>query len=163
MRRREPKPSAWTQQLGPRDALIGLGVIACFILVLAPIVHNELERDATKQAQLAVRNLAGALPLIADLPSSDQVLLAGDGPMPHVAGGASTQPLGSALKPPRRVGRDPWGNAYLVLRFDPSSPEDLWVLSAGPDGQVQTTRNSRQPKGDDVGLRVRVPTAPGRN
>jgi len=60
------------------------------------------------------------------------------------------------------VGADPWGNAYLVNadQFNTTSP--LWIVSAGPDGIVQSNPGSDScadksatPPGDDVCLRVK--------
>ncbi|MEQ8766288.1 MAG: hypothetical protein RL885_20405 [Planctomycetota bacterium] len=145
-------------ELRTREATTGLAVILGFIALLAPIVANELEHDADKQARLAVRHLAGALPLLGDVSADGHVVYAGEGSLPRVGRGhPQPQPLGSALLPPRRIERDPWGRAYVVLRFDPSAPEELWVLSAGPDGAIQTDASAEDAAGDDVGLRVRVP------
>ena len=51
---------------------------------------------------------------------------------------------------------DPWGNAYLVNTrglFD--DRERVWVLSAGPDGIVDTSPSSRETRGDDIGRILR--------
>jgi type II secretory pathway pseudopilin PulG len=46
---------------------------------------------------------------------------------------------------------DPWGNAYLVNADGWVEPgEQAMVLSAGPDGVVQTTPWARRPAGDDL-------------
>ena len=53
---------------------------------------------------------------------------------------------------------DPWGHAYLVNTrglFD--DREQVWVLSAGPDGIVDTSPSSRETRGDDIGRVLRRP------
>jgi prepilin-type N-terminal cleavage/methylation domain-containing protein len=58
---------------------------------------------------------------------------------------------------------DPWGRPYLVTvrsgwSSDTVADRGIWVLSAGPDGCVQTTAydyNAR-PVGDDIGWLVRM-------
>ena len=57
-----------------------------------------------------------------------------------------------------QVNADPWGNAYVVNRGAADlSTSTIWVLSAGPDGTLQTPfdGSSASPLGDDLGRRVR--------
>jgi general secretion pathway protein G len=63
-----------------------------------------------------------------------------------------------------KVGTDPWGNKYLVniKNADPadSSPKVVWVLSAGPNGKIETDPNSATdigpvPGGDDIAIRIK--------
>jgi hypothetical protein len=55
-----------------------------------------------------------------------------------------------------RLAADPWGHAYVVARTAPGDADpDLWVLSAGPDGVLDTILPTDRPAGDDVGLPVR--------
>lgn len=47
---------------------------------------------------------------------------------------------------------DPWDRAYVVT---PSTEGDSpWILSAGPNGVIETDRLSRTIRGDDVGVRL---------
>jgi len=51
------------------------------------------------------------------------------------------------------VPADPWGRAYVVtITGFHSSSERPWVLSAGPDGKLETGPHSNEPVGDDVGI-----------
>ncbi len=56
---------------------------------------------------------------------------------------------------------DPWGRSYLINARDLTStavpPIPVWVLSAGPNGVVETNiaAGTTVPGGDDVGFRVR--------
>ncbi len=81
--------------------------------------------------------------------------------------GSLVERLGQRLRP--GVGSDPWGNRYTVnvRGFDdrsmPSAPAGtgaaIWVLSAGPNGIIETPFTQRADRarlgGDDVGARVR--------
>ena len=63
-----------------------------------------------------------------------------------------------------RLTEDPWGNRYLVniKNADPNdaSPKVVWVLSAGPNGKIETdptplADSGPVPGGDDIVVRVR--------
>ncbi len=57
------------------------------------------------------------------------------------------------------AGPDPWGNRYIVNVGARVGGEAVWVISAGPDGVIETPY--RQPPatarlaGDDVGVRIK--------
>jgi hypothetical protein len=66
----------------------------------------------------------------------------------------------------QEIAPDPWGHRYLVNvgAIDRSAAADssagaLWVLSAGPDGIIQTPFDQAGPdatlRGDDIGVRLR--------
>lgn len=52
---------------------------------------------------------------------------------------------------------DPWGRQYVcnVRNFHPGQNGPVWVLSAGPDGIIQTRTNQRTVQGDDIGFLLR--------
>ena len=53
-----------------------------------------------------------------------------------------------------RVPIDPWGRAWVVS-FDPSrTREPVVIVSAGPDGVLNTTPTEAAITGDDVGIVV---------
>jgi general secretion pathway protein G len=55
------------------------------------------------------------------------------------------------------AGADPWGNTYLVgsKNFDDPAGKPVWILSAGPDGILQTGINDDALSNDDIGIRVK--------
>ena len=60
------------------------------------------------------------------------------------------------------VPQDPWGNKYIVNvgKFDPAVAKATWVLSAGPDGNIDTASDASSTAtvaaaGDDIIARVR--------
>jgi general secretion pathway protein G len=55
---------------------------------------------------------------------------------------------------------DPWGNAYLINAFNFGTTGPVWVISAGPNGVLETgagsqTLNDVVVGGDDIGVRIR--------
>ena len=57
---------------------------------------------------------------------------------------------------------DPWGSKYLVNigKLDPSVSKGVWVLSGGPDGNIETAADASNTSsiaagGDDIIARVR--------
>jgi general secretion pathway protein G len=54
------------------------------------------------------------------------------------------------------ISPDPWGNFYLVntpAMLATSGP--IWIISAGPNGNLETNADSATLVGDDVGIRLR--------
>jgi general secretion pathway protein G len=51
---------------------------------------------------------------------------------------------------------DPWGNAYVInANGFPVQGRQVWLISAGPDGKIDTPSNSETIQGDDVGTRIK--------
>lgn len=55
------------------------------------------------------------------------------------------------------VEADPWGNAYITnaKNFDANPAVPVWIISAGPDGKLDTPANSETPVNDDIGIRIK--------
>ncbi|OGW25222.1 MAG: hypothetical protein A2X59_12550 [Nitrospirae bacterium GWC2_42_7] len=54
-----------------------------------------------------------------------------------------------------RITADPWSNAYMMNSKDFATVgAPVWIISAGPDGQLQTSNADATVSGDDVGLRL---------
>jgi general secretion pathway protein G len=49
---------------------------------------------------------------------------------------------------------DPWGNAYIVDASSMGTQNPVWILSAGPNGKIETNKNSQNLGGDDIGIRL---------
>jgi prepilin-type N-terminal cleavage/methylation domain-containing protein len=51
---------------------------------------------------------------------------------------------------------DPWGNAYIINTdgLVPDSGKMVYVLSAGPNGVIETPANANSLVGDDIGHRI---------
>ena len=54
------------------------------------------------------------------------------------------------------VEADPWGNQYVLGANNFNTVSDpVYVLSAGPNGTLETPINSTALGGDDIGLRIK--------
>lgn len=55
-----------------------------------------------------------------------------------------------------QAGLDPWGNAYVVnaSKFSVAN-SPVWILSAGPNGQIDTPADSKFIKDGDIGMRLK--------
>jgi len=60
-----------------------------------------------------------------------------------------------------RRGLDPWGRSYVIflqgireVAFDPTfdTPFKMWILSAGPNGKLETIPTEDHVRGDDMGI-----------
>ncbi len=56
----------------------------------------------------------------------------------------------------QRVDRDPWGYALMadLQFFRREQEEKTWVLSPGPNGELETSASDRQLVGDDIGVLI---------
>jgi hypothetical protein len=50
---------------------------------------------------------------------------------------------------------DAWGRCFLLNAGDPASSGPIWLLSAGPNGLIDTPPDAAALSGDDIGGRVR--------
>ncbi len=49
-------------------------------------------------------------------------------------------------------GSDSWGRSIVAHVGGFESDETTWILSAGPDGILETQPSDREPRGDDIGV-----------
>ena len=95
----------------------------------------------------------------AGIPAGTPVL-AGPGDHPRAIderwGGTATFPLVRVLGTSPLIPPDPWGNAYLA-KAGPGQSDALWVITAGPDGILQTPFSAAgdRASGDDRIARIR--------
>jgi general secretion pathway protein G len=52
------------------------------------------------------------------------------------------------------VTADPWGRAYVTNAAEFLTAGPVWIISAGPDGIVQTDITDSVPRNDDIGIRL---------
>jgi type II secretory pathway pseudopilin PulG len=122
-----------------------LAVIVALALVLPYVavhtLHVRRVQAADDATQLLADRVSEALRAgTSDIPAGTQVL-SGPGDRPRSAdqrwGAVALLPLNRLLTTGPAVPQDPWGNAYLV-KLDTGGGAPLWVVSAGPDGILQT-------------------------
>ncbi len=49
---------------------------------------------------------------------------------------------------------DPWGNAYMINSSDFGTANPVWVISAGPNGLLETAATDIALGNDDIGMRI---------
>jgi hypothetical protein len=146
-------------------------VVLLFLAFAVPYgAVQALHKKRLRAADEGTRAIAERLKTViagrsSELPAGTEVL-AGPGKRPVVNDerwhSATSVPLARLLPPladpatDAAAQPDPWGNAYLVNVAVPPSTGTVWVLSAGPDGIVQTPFVSQAaPLGDDRATRLR--------
>jgi hypothetical protein len=140
-----------------------LALALCAIAVLAFVLPAFAVRTLHARR---LRSVTGDLTMIAgalrQAPNPVSAILAGPGDRPRAEderwNSTAVLPLAQAAAPSAHpIAADPWGNAYVVCTSSGPGPAGLWVISAGPDGILQTPLNvpREQIAGDDSGLRVR--------
>ena len=151
-----------------RRVLATLGLILLATAVVPPLGAYAVNRSRVRAATRVVSDLADAL-------RADQSRLAGMARGADVACGSGHMPLARltaaqgwitapraawvrADHDPTSPAEDPWGNCYALNLAAANRPGTaVWVLSAGPDGIIDTPFLDavETPAGDDVGIRVR--------
>jgi len=161
------------------EMVVVVAIIAAMAAILVPIVADELASSEQSKALGDCQRIAAAMTqFVKDTrkfptgPSADNSLefLKGSGTTPtatdtNFVGGAgddladflSNAPTGFGLwKGPymQQVLADPWGNAYIVNVHGYYSAENVWVISGGPNGVIDTAVNAATPAGDDIGVLI---------
>jgi type II secretory pathway pseudopilin PulG len=142
-------------------AILAVILVLALVLPYAAVrrLHQARLDAADRQAADIGRALRDVLSTSPDALPLDVELLEGPGARPIVLDerwtALNTQPLERVLRRTQPAA-DPWGNAWFVLARRSSSPRGLWVLTAGPDGIVQTVLSAPEPTaaGDDRLVRV---------
>ncbi len=142
------------------EMAIVLAIIAVLAGILTPVVVNYVQQARITAAQADVNAIRDAIctsgcgvgPLV------DQL-------MTNVPAYPTTANLAKPFKwkgPYISLQSDPWGNRYLVniINAKSGSADACFVLSAGPDGRVDTPFNISEtsqvaPSGDDIIARIR--------
>ena len=157
--------------------LLELIVVVALLALIAGLVLPMLDERGEDRNQVAALREAAALgralrAFESDTgrppAPSDDGWLAGPGPRPGIGALQATwheltdllvaDPGVPHWRGPyvEGLGPDPWGRAYVVnSRAYRHADEYVWVLSAGPDGVVQTRGSKLVTDGDDVGVMVR--------
>ena len=126
----------------PRVAILLAAIFAlAFVLPYGAVYSLHVRR--LRAADATARDLADRLGEVLHagrMPPGTQIL-AGPGERPRWSderwGGTATFPLARVLSTPAAIPTDPWGNAYLA-KVGPGESTASWVISAGPDGILQT-------------------------
>ena len=165
------------------EVIVVVGIIAILASILVPMVLKEIEESRSTKAYADVRSIATSIVVFkkdtAKWPNMDNgcapnvALLFGDGTLPAGLAGlgfniALTSSYNDHLSTDTngcynnwkgayitRVTADPWGNAYITNASDFSIiGNPVWILSVGPNGQIETPSFSPTLIGDDIGMRL---------
>ena len=168
------------------EVIVVAGIIAVLAGILVPLIFKEIDESKVARAAADIRSISSAIIVLkkdtgswpaSATCNSGATYMTGAGALPTITGPNwnTATPLafddvlnvddagcwGTAWKGPyfATVGRDPWGRAYLlnVDALISSSTTPVWIISAGPDGVLQTaaTANIVNDGVDDIGIRIR--------
>ena len=146
-------------------AILALVVLATAVIPPASawVVNDRRVRRAEADLSVISDRLRRADPQLRRLSQAVDVLC-GPGRVPLAAPAAgpwTAAPRGalaSAIGDRESVPIDPWGNCYMVNLAALGAGEPIWVLSAGPNGIIETpffARGATAPAGNDIGMRIR--------
>ena len=138
------------RQAGITSTQLLLSLTAIGVLMLVPVViATRVQANRIRTSHERVEALAAAL---RGTPLPRAGVLATSG---HTPAEARDERWIAGATTPLRAGRtepDGWGNRLLV---NAGGPGAVWVLSAGPNGIVETAFDGTQPEGDDIAVRIR--------
>ena len=166
------------------EVIVVAGIIAILAGILVPIIFKEIDESRITRAAADVRSISSAMivfrkdtaqwPVMDGACNPNVTLLTGNGNLPAnlVAMGfdtglsnlyndhISTDVTGcyNNWKGPyiARVSADPWGYSYFTNASSFSiANSPVWILSVGPNGQLETPAFSDTTIGDDIGLRIK--------
>lgn len=167
------------------EVLVVAGIIAILAGILVPLIFKEIDESKKTRAWADIRAISTAMivfkkdtgqwPIMTDGCQPSATSLRGEGLEPlnaaamgfdltiqefynnHLASNAYNCYSGLWKGPYiARVSPDPWGYAYLTNAKDFANPTaPVWILSAGPNGTVETNALSPDVGGDDIGLRIK--------
>lgn len=150
-----------SQSFSGRRVLLAVAALVTCTAVIPPAAATALARWRIARANETVSAVASRLNnyergLRALARSTD--VLCGQGSVPRAtdeAGGWLSSPMPATADLAREWPADPWGSCYLLnLRALTNSGRGL-LISAGPDGRIDTPFDAPSPKGDDIAATVR--------
>ncbi|MEK6743446.1 MAG: type II secretion system protein GspG [Nitrospirota bacterium] len=165
------------------EVIVVAGIIAILAGILVPLILKEIDEARISRAAADVRSISNALiilkkdtgqwPITATCGTAN-TLLQGQGALPTIVGTGWTTTTPDQYdnylmvddngcwpvkwKGPYLAGvnADPWGNAYITNADNfLAASGAVWIISAGPDGVIDTSVTNSTIVGDDVGARIR--------
>ena len=164
------------------EVIVVAAIIAVLAGILVPLIFKEIDEARISRASADLRSISTAMiiikkdtgqwPVNASCEPA-QTMLVGDGNLPAGAGWDASALekfdnfllsdvnacFGTKWKGPyiAYVTKDPWGNAYISNAKDYSGTGPIWLLSAGPNGVIETAPNATvvDASSDDIGFRLR--------
>ena len=162
------------------EVIVVAGIIAILAGILVPWIFKELDESRITRATADMKSIQTAImvfrkdtgkwPSLSDDCASPVTLLEGKGnpatndittldydisvTKPFNDYLASNNGCFSNWKGPYMadVTADPWGRKYYLNAMQFDSQEMIWIISAGPNGVLETSRTSPTIVGDDIGI-----------
>jgi general secretion pathway protein G len=166
------------------EVIVVAGIIAILAGILVPLIFKEIDESRITRASADIRSISSAMivfrkdiaawPVMDATCTANVTLLNGDGNLPaNLAAFGFDPTVTSSLndhlstdtngcytnwKGPyiARTSADPWGFSYMINAASfavQNSP--VWIISVGPNGQLETPSFSEVTLGDDIGLRMK--------
>lgn len=165
------------------EVIVVASIIAILAGILVPLIFKEIDEAkqtrakadvaSISQAMLVMRKDTGQWPVTGTC-AAGTTLLYGSGTVPTLGtgwdGATGTATYDSTLsqdsgpcwpttwKGPyiATVDKDPWGHAYVTnaAAMVASGTPPIWIISAGPDGALQTATTDLTQQSDDIGIRI---------
>ncbi len=166
------------------EVIVVAGIIAVLAGILVPLIFKEIDESKIARAQADIRSISSAMIVFkkdtGNWPAKDGTctesvtIIVGDGATPTFPAGydRSNQFTYNDYLPSdvsgcypnwkgpymARVNADPWGRHYSTNVKDlyNNSGNPVWIISAGPNGVVDTdiAPGQQSPAGDDIGIRL---------
>ena len=167
------------------EVIVVAGIIAILAGILVPLIFKEIDESKISRAAADVRSISSAMIVhkkdtgqwpVTSTCNNTVTIIKGSGPLPTLgATWDSSVFMGydsflnsdesgcwpTTWKGPymASITMDPWGHAYVTNAADYLSvsvpPSPIWIISAGPDGVLNTSTANSEAQNDDVGLRLR--------
>ncbi|MHB8883204.1 MAG: prepilin-type N-terminal cleavage/methylation domain-containing protein [Thermodesulfovibrionales bacterium] len=165
------------------EVIIVAGIIAVLAGILVPIIFKEIDESKITRANADAKSISTALMVLkkdtGQWPVSETctpaiTMLQGKGAVPDIAAafGWDNSAIGNlddyllndasecwdgTFKGPymASVNADPWGKAYVINGKDFLIQSPVWILSAGPNGRLETSAFAIELSGDDIGIRLK--------
>jgi general secretion pathway protein G len=165
------------------EVIVVAGIIAILAGILVPLILKEIDEARLSKASGDIRSVYAALVVFKKDTAQWPVMDANCDPNVTLLTGSGNQPANLAVlgydtgvtsafddhlvtdtngcynnwKGPYIAGvtADPWGNTYLANVDTLSIPgRPVWIISAGPNGQLETPALMTTVFGDDIGMRI---------
>lgn len=177
------KKKLWNKGFTLIEVIVVAGIIAILAGVLIPMILKEIDETRITRASADIRSISSAIlvfkkdtaqwPAMDGTCSPDLTFLAGNGiPSGLGANGwdkTSVDNIDNHLMVNSdgcynnwngpylpSTSADPWGNQYAINAGNFGvSGSSVWLISAGPNGTVDTDAGATSISGDDIGLRIK--------
>lgn len=167
------------------EVIVVAGIISVLAGILVPLIFKEIDESRISRASADINSISTAIivfrkdtadwPVMSATCTRNVTLLTGTGTLDpnlgalaydsgvsssysdHLAADANGC-YGTVWKGPymAQVNADPWGNSYVTNAASFAiAGQPVWIISAGPNKQLETPSFSTTLQGDDIGVRLK--------